>query len=48
MGDIPVWIPDVHPNDVNEVIQPENAIHVIRDLVLKVKKRRYLCENSHF
>lgn len=36
MGDVCVWDPEIYPNDISELIQPENAVQAIYDLVLKV------------
>lgn len=35
MGDVDFWIDGVHPANENEFVQPENAVQVIRDLILK-------------
>lgn len=35
MGDVDFWIDGVHPANENEIVQPKNAVQVIRDLVLK-------------
>lgn len=36
MGDIDFWRHDIYPTNENELIKPENAVQIIRDLIIKV------------
>lgn len=36
MGDVEFWRHDLYPSNENEIIQPESAVQIIRDLILKV------------
>lgn len=36
MADIDFWPYDSFPSNINEIVQPENAVQIIRDLIMKV------------
>lgn len=36
MGDVEFWCHDTYPSNVNDIVQPENAVQIIRDLIMKV------------